>query len=76
MRNGLILPIISIIAYQMIENELVYVLSTDQDLIKLFVIENSQSISFIRKLTSKNCRFKFLPLGNTSSLYKRNKKLN
>jgi hypothetical protein len=51
----------------MLEDELVYVLSTDQELKKLFVIENSQSISFIRKLTSKNCRFKLLPLDNASS---------
>lgn len=65
------LPVLSIIACQMLEDELVYVLSTDQELKKLFVIENSQSISFIRKLTSKNCRFKLLPLDNASSVLKK-----
>ena len=65
------MSVLSIIACQMLEDELVYVLSTDQELKKLFVIENSQSISFVRKLTSKNCRFKFLHLDNASSVLKK-----
>jgi hypothetical protein len=52
----------------MLEDELIYVLSTDQNLKRLFVIENSQSIRFVRKLTSKNCRFKLLHLDSASSV--------
>ncbi len=62
------MPVLSIIACEMLEDELVYVLSTDQDLKRLFVIENSQSVRFVRKLTSKNCRFRFLPPDSASSV--------
>ncbi len=62
------MPVLSIIACEMLEDELVYVLSKDQDLKRLFVIENSQSIRFVRKLTSKNCRFRLFPLDSISSV--------
>lgn len=62
------MPVLSIIACEMLEDELIYVLSTDQDLGQLFVVENSQSISFVRKLMSKNCRPRLLHLDSASSV--------
>jgi hypothetical protein len=64
-------PVLSIIACEMLEDELVYVLSTDQESKKLFVIENSHSIRFVRKLTSKNCRLKLFPLESAYSVLKK-----
>lgn len=49
------MPVLSIIACGMLEDELVYVLSKDRELKQLIVVENRDSSGFLRKLKSKNC---------------------
>lgn len=59
---GELMPVLSIIACEMLEDELVYVLSKDHDLNQLIVVENRQSFRFVRKLKSKNCQPRLFPL--------------
>ncbi len=49
------MPVLSIIACGMLEDELVHVLSKDRELQQLIVVENRDSSGFLRKLKSKNC---------------------
>ena len=56
------MPVLSIIACEMLEDELSYVLSEDHDLNQLIVVENRQSLRFVRKLKSINCQPKLFPL--------------
>jgi len=49
------MPVLSIIACGMLEDELVYVLSKDRELKQLIVVENRDNSGFLRKLKSKNC---------------------
>lgn len=56
------MPALSIIACEILEDELAYVLSEDHDLNQLIVVENRQSIRFVRKLKSINCQPKLFPL--------------
>ncbi len=56
------MPVLSIIACEMLEDELSYVLSEDHDLNQLIVVENRQSLRFVRKLKSLNCQPKLFPL--------------
>lgn len=49
------MPVLSIIACGMLEDELVYVLSKDSGLKQLIVVENRNNSGFLRKLKSKNC---------------------
>lgn len=49
------MPVLSIIACGMLEDELVHVLSKDHELQQLIVVENRDSSDFLRKLKSKNC---------------------
>lgn len=49
------MPVLSIIACGMLEDELAYVLSKDKELKQLFVVENRDSSGFLRKLKLKNC---------------------
>lgn len=60
--SGERMPVLSIIACEMLEDELAYVLSEDRDLNQLIVVENRQSFRFVRKLKSKNCHPRFFPL--------------
>jgi Protein of unknown function (DUF1638) len=48
-------PVLSIIACGMLEDELVHVLSKDSELKQLIVVENRNISGFLRKLKSKNC---------------------
>jgi hypothetical protein len=56
------MPVLSIIACEMLEDELAYVLSEDHDLGQLIIVENRQSFSFVRKLKSRNCHLRLFPL--------------
>lgn len=50
------MPVLSIVACEMLEDELVYVLSKDSELKHLFVVENRNSFRFVQKLKSENLR--------------------
>ncbi len=49
------MPVMSIIACGMLEDELVYVLSKDREIKQLIVLENRDNSGFLRKLKLKNC---------------------
>jgi len=49
------MPVLSIIACGMLEDELVHVLSKDSELKQLIVVEGRSNLEFLRKLKSKNC---------------------
>ena len=52
------MPVLSIIACGMLEDELVYVLSKDSEIEQLIIVENRNISGFLRKLKSKNCTLK------------------
>jgi hypothetical protein len=56
------MPVLSIIACEMLEDELAYVLSEDHNLNQLIVVENRQSFRFVQKLKSRNCQPRLFPL--------------
>ncbi len=61
-KKGLSMPVLSIVACEMLEDELVYVLSKDPEIKRLFVIENRTSFRFVKKLKSENLKpFMFSP---------------
>lgn len=61
-KKGLSMPVLSIVACEMLEDELVYVLSKDPEIKRLFVIENRNSFRFVKKLKSENLKpFMFSP---------------
>lgn len=49
------MPVLSIIACGMLEDELVHVLSKDSGLQQLIVVENRESLGLLRKLRLRNC---------------------
>lgn len=49
------MPVLSIIACGMLEDELVHVLSKDSEIKQLIVVEDRVNLEFLRKLKSKNC---------------------
>lgn len=49
------MPLLSIIACGMLEDELVHVLSKDSELQQLIVVENRENLRFLRKLRLRNC---------------------
>jgi len=64
------MPILSIIACEMLEDELAYVLSEDHDLNQLIVVENRQCFRFVQKLKSRNCQPRLFPLERVSIFLK------
>jgi hypothetical protein len=50
------MPLLSIVACEMLEDELVHVLSTDLEIKRLFVVENRNSFRFVQKLKSENLK--------------------
>jgi hypothetical protein len=62
MRDGLQMPVLSIIACEMLEDELVYVLSKDQNTARLILVENRECFRFVRKLKFENCQARLFPL--------------
>lgn len=49
------MPVLSIVACGMLEDELVHVLSKDRELQQLIIVENRESSGFLRKLRLRNC---------------------
>ena len=70
MRDGPPMPVLSIIACEMLEDELVYVLSKDQNTIRLVLVENRQCFRFVRKLKSRNCQVRLFPSDRISFFVK------
>lgn len=68
--NGEWMPVLSIIACEMLEDELVYVLSKDHDLNQLIVVESRQSFRFVRKLKFINCQPRLFPLDRIPTFLK------
>ncbi|MBN2487894.1 MAG: DUF1638 domain-containing protein [Methanosarcinaceae archaeon] len=56
------MPVLSIIACGMLEDELAYVLSEDRDLKQLIIVENVESFSLLKKFRSENCQPWMAPL--------------
>ncbi|AKB26226.1 hypothetical protein MSMTP_2757 [Methanosarcina sp. MTP4] len=56
------MPILSIIACRMFEDELAHVLSNDRELEQLIVVEGRDSFGLLRKLKSENCIHRTAPL--------------
>jgi Protein of unknown function (DUF1638). len=50
------MPVLSVVACEMLEDELVYVLSKDLEIKQLFVVENINSLRFVQKLKSENLK--------------------
>ncbi|AKB74019.1 hypothetical protein MSLAZ_0758 [Methanosarcina lacustris Z-7289] len=64
------MPVLSIIACEMLEDELVYVLSKDQNPVRLITFENRQCFRFVRKLKSRNCQVRLFPSDRISFFVK------
>ena len=64
------MPVLSIIACGMLEDELVHVLSKDSELQQLIVVENRESLGFLRKLRLRNCNPKTAFLDRVPMLLK------
>ena len=64
------MPVLSIIACEMLEDELVYVLSKDQNAVRLITVENRQCFRFVRKLKSRNCQVRLFPSDRISFFVK------
>jgi hypothetical protein len=56
------MPVLSIIACKMFEDELAHVLSSDRELEQLIVVEGRDSFGLLRKLKSDNCLPRTAPL--------------
>ena len=56
------MPVLSIIACGMLEDELAYVLSGDRELAQLILVENSEHFGLERKLKSLGCLPMLMPL--------------
>ena len=50
------MPVLSIIACEILEDELVYILSKDLEIKRLFVVENRNSLRLAKKLKSENLK--------------------
>lgn len=50
------MPVLSIVACEILEDELIYVLSKDPEIKRLFVVENKNSFRFVKKLKSENLK--------------------
>jgi len=64
------MPVLSIVACRMLEDELVHVLSKDRELQQLIVVENREISGFLRKLRSRNCNPKTAFLDRVPMLLK------
>ncbi|MGB9132985.1 MAG: hypothetical protein WCB90_10310, partial [Methanosarcina sp.] len=70
------MPVMSIIACGMLEDELVYVLSKDREIKQLIVLENRDNSGFLRKLKLKNCTHRTVFLDRVPMLLKDGEKSN
>ncbi|MDI9394837.1 MAG: DUF1638 domain-containing protein [Euryarchaeota archaeon] len=64
------MPVLSIIACGMLEDELAHVLSEDREIKQLIVVENRNNFGFLRKLRSENCTPRTVPLDRVPMLLK------
>jgi hypothetical protein len=64
------MPVLSIIACGMLEDELVHVLSRDCEIRQLIVVENRNIFGFLRKLRSGNLTPRIIPLDRVQMLLK------
>lgn len=64
------MPVLSIIACGMLEDELVHVLSKDCELKQLIVVENGNISGFLRKLRAGKCIPRTLPLDRVQMFFK------
>lgn len=64
------MPILSIIACGMLEDELAHVLSRDCEIKRLIVVENRNSFGFLRKLRSRDFILQTVPLDKVQILFK------
>lgn len=64
------MPVLSIIACGMLEDELAHVLSEDREIKQLIVVENRNNFGFLRKLRSGNCTPHTVPLERVPMLLK------
>jgi hypothetical protein len=53
--RGFRMPVLSIIACRMFEDELAHIISSDRELKQLIVVESKDSFGLLRKLKSDNC---------------------
>lgn len=64
------MPVLSIIACGMLEDELAYVLSEDHEIKQLIIVENRNIFEFLRKLKSEKCILRTAPLDRVPMLLK------
>lgn len=64
------IPVLSIIACGMLEDELAHVLSEDHEIEQLIVVENRNNFGFLHKLKSGNCTPRTVPLDRVPMLLK------
>ncbi len=64
------IPVLSIIACGMLEDELAHVLSEDREIKQLIVVENRNNFGLLRKLKSGNCTPRTVPLDRVPMLLK------
>jgi hypothetical protein len=62
------MPVLSIIACGMLEDELAYVLSSDKELAQLILVENSEHFGLQRKLKSLGCLPALIPLDRVGEI--------
>ncbi|MCX9073850.1 MAG: hypothetical protein OIN88_04230 [Candidatus Methanoperedens sp.] len=67
------MPVLSIIACGMLEDELAYVLSEDNELAELILVENREHFGLQRKLRSRGCLPALIPLDRIPEILKREK---
>jgi hypothetical protein len=65
------MPVLSIIACGMLEDELAYVLSSDRELAQLILVENSEHFGLQRKLKSLGCFPAVIPLDRVPEILTR-----
>jgi hypothetical protein len=65
------MPVLSIIACGMLEDELAYVLSGDRELAQLILVENSEHFGLQRKLKSLGCLPALIPLDRVPEILTR-----
>ncbi len=66
------MPVLSIVACEMLEDELVHVLSIDNDIRQLYLVENTNSFSLTRKLKSRGMRPMIFPFERLSAIVMEN----
>ncbi len=69
------MPVLSIIACGMLEDELVHVLSEDSELGQLILVENRECFGLKRKLKNRNCSPALSPLDRIPEFLKSEKDL-